>query len=442
MATTDTAAEAKMRAARARVSFLRPYFSHAIFGYVLVEAPRCPSIGVDEYMRMYWNPTFVHAHTIEQLAVILLHEIGHTLRLHHRRARALGVTSLTADTANICQDAEINDDLRDEIAARSDLPPLPGNPFLPASIGCNDYDVWEVYYAHLMDNAIVISTRGQGEPEDNDEGGSGPSNGNEGGKLVIRIPHDCGSGAHGSRRSWELGANSKTEGVSDADQRDIRRLTANAIADRQRSRGDVSNGWKEWADEILRPNRVPWDQELAGNLRWAVNEVAGKVFHSYKRPSRRQSAIPDIVMPDMRAPQPFVAIIGDTSGSMDTDDLALVRGTAQDICHSIGARVAFVATDATVHGGTQMVRGGRDIEMLGRGGTDMRVGIEYALSRIRPKPDVIVVCTDCETPWPAVRPLSRIIVCAINATETSIANIPSWARVIRIHEAALQTAVA
>jgi predicted metal-dependent peptidase len=428
----DVIAEKKLRAARARVSYLRPYFSHQIYSYVLVEAPACPSMGVDEYGRLYWNPRFVYRYSIEQLTTVLLHETGHTLRQHHKRARALGVTSMTADAANVAQDAEINDDLRDEAEEHGDIPALPGRPYYPESIGCEDHDVWEAYYSHLMDNAIVVRTSGGEESDEADEGEPGGENGGGGsgpgedGKMVIVIPHDCGSGAHGAKRPWEQGPNSGTEVVSDADQRDIRRLTAEAIAERQRTRGDVPGGWVEWADDMLKPHNIPWDQELAGGMRWAINDVAGKVFHVYRRPSRRQSAVPDIVLPEMRRPQPFVCLVGDTSGSMDETDLALVRGTAEDICRSLGARV--------------VVRGGRDIELRGRGGTNMAVGIDYALTNLRPKPDVIVVTTDCETGWPAVRPPNvRVIVCAINATDDSVAKIPTWARTIRINAEDLRT---
>lgn len=156
------------------------------------------------------------------------------------------------------------------------------------------------------------------------------------------------------------------------------------------------------------------------------------VYHSYKRPSRRQQAVPDIVFPTMRRPEPVVCMIGDTSSSMDEKDLALVRGVVEDICTSMGAIVAFVATDADVHGGIQKVHSGRNVELRGRGGTDMRVGIDYAITHLRPKPDVIVVATDCGTPWPDQAPKGvRIIVCAIG-TNALVDGVPNWMRVIRV----------
>jgi predicted metal-dependent peptidase len=158
------------------------------------------------------------------------------------------------------------------------------------------------------------------------------------------------------------------------------------------------------------------------------------VMHSYARPSRRASALPDFIQPSMRRPQPFVCIVGDTSGSMDVKhDLALVRGVTEDICQAMGARVAFLATDAGVHGGVQKVTSGRNIELKGRGGTNMSVGIEYAMTKLRPKPDVVVVATDCGTGWPSHAPRgAKVIVCAIGNDEDSIARVPKWARLIRV----------
>jgi predicted metal-dependent peptidase len=424
---SDKAAERKVRAARGKVSFLRPYFSHGVFSLVLVESERCPTMAVDIHKRLYFNPGFVRRHDVGQLCTVILHELGHVLRGHHARARSLGVTSMTHHIANCAQDAELNDDLRDEAEIRGDISPLPEGAIYPSRFGCPDHKPWEYYYMHARDNCIVVAVGSDGNVS------TGGSSADEAEGHVIPMPHDCGSGAHGVSRPWELGdpATSGAEGVSDADWRDVQRLTAEAIADRQRTRGDVPAGWTEWASDLLRPRTIPWDQELSSGLRWAIHDVAGDVLHSYRRPSRRQSASPDIILPSMRSPRPFVCVVGDTSGSMDATDLAYVRGVVRDICLAMNARIAFLATDADVHEGVQLVQDGRDITLAGRGGTDMRVGIEYALSRLRPRPDVLVVISDCETPWPDKAPLIRTIVCAIG-NSSDIQKVPSWARLIRV----------
>lgn len=182
---------------------------------------------------------------------------------------------------------------------------------------------------------------------------------------------------------------------------------------------------------MLQPPHIPWEQVLAGDLRWAVNDASGMVFHSYRKPSRRQDAVKDVVMPSMRKPLPFVCVVGDSSGSM-MQKLPYVRGVVEDVCYSMGCRVAFLSTDAEVHGGVQNVHEGRGIKLAGLGGTNMAVGIEYAMTNVRPRPDVVVVITDCDTPWPLEEPGTRVVVCAVGAREADIADIPSWAKVVHV----------
>ena len=78
------------------------------------------------------------------------------------------------------------------------------------------------------------------------------------------------------------------------------------IREHIKEHGSIAGDWVEWADDILKPPHIPWEQLLAASMRWAMNDVSGKVFHSYKRPSRRQHAVPDIVLPSMRRPVPSV----------------------------------------------------------------------------------------------------------------------------------------
>jgi predicted metal-dependent peptidase len=134
----------------------------------------------------------------------------------------------------------------------------------------------------------------------------------------------------------------------------------------------------------------------------------------------------------MRRPVPNVVFIGDTSASMSADALALVRQVVEDICMALGASLSFIATDAAAHG-VQTAHGGRTIEMRGRGGTDLRVGFQSALEDVQPRPDIIVVGTDCDTPWPE-DPGVTVIVCAIEASEGAVAEVPEWARVIVVNQ--------
>lgn len=424
-------AEQKMRTARVKLSNVRPYFTIPAYALVLVPSEECESFAVDRYKRVYYNPNVARLLSTDQLVTVLLHEMGHPLMSHHERAVAAGVTSLTHAVANCCQDAELDDDLRDQANAHEishlpdpiwdeeamALPEEMRGPIYPWKLGCEDYQPWEVYYRSVMSRRFDT------------EQSNGP---------VVEVPvhTNCGSGAHGVPAPWELGSpeESGVEGLDDADWKSIQHATAKAIEDHQKRRGDVPGMWVEWATDMLRTKPIPWPDLLTANLRWAVETVRGYMFHTYTRPSRRASVLDGVVLPTMRSYKPFVCIVGDTSGSMSRKDLSLVRGIVEDVVLSMGATVAFLATDAAVHGGVQMASGGRDVTLAGRGGTNMAVGIDYAMTQLVPRPDVLIVCTDCETPWPEHRPDATTIICAIGAHPTTIETCPEWATVIQVEE--------
>ena len=107
---------------------------------------------------------------------------------------------------------------------------------------------------------------------------------------------------------------------------------------------------------------------------------------------------------------PTVAVVIDTSGSMDDHDLAAALADVAGVLRSVGIRgnrVTVIACDAAA-GVAQRVSRVEQIELFGGGGTDMSVGIAAALA-LPQRPDVIVVLTDGVTPWPEHPPATRVI---------------------------------
>ena len=417
--THDKLLEDAVRTARAALVFLRPYICRAILAFILVESERVPTMAVDQFWRLYYNPKWLRQRfptereLLNALVAIVYHETCHRLRRHNEAAIRMGVSLEYGSVAHVAQECEINDDHADEVAADkaahvlNGIPPLPDGCIYPSTYGLPEHLTWEQYYELLLPMATKISLKSCPLP-------------------------DCGSGAHGLGRPWELGApqESGVEGIEEADARDIERAVARDIAEHQLSRGRVPANWVSWSKDILRVKPVRWEHELACGLRWSISSASGNVYHSYHRPSRRQQAVPNVVFPSMRRPLPRVVIVGDTSGSMEAvlRALPMLRSVITDICRSMGAEVIFLATDAVVHGGAQRIMDGRRAELIGGGGTDMRAGIEAACL-LHPRPSVIVVITDCETAWPSKPPPIPVVIAAVTAGEWST---PSWAKTIRI----------
>lgn len=371
-----------------------PYLASALFATAVVPAPRLGSVAVDRSWRLYVDPVLVGRWSAQELAGVLIHHVGHLLRDHAGRADQLGIDASSERDWIVAADAEINDDLLD-----SGLD-LPVDSIIPSAFECEPGRFAEEYFRSARGRDIQAG--------------------------------DCGSGAHGQRRSWD--SDDGAPRISAVDAHLLRRRVAGEVRDRVANlAGEVPEGWRRWADELLEP-RVDWRTTLAAALRAGFASAAGCVDYSYTRPSRRTSVAGDVVLPALRRPLPAVAVVIDTSASMSEELLGEVVGEVEGILRAIGVgreRTSVLSCDAEVHS-VQRVTSARRVELLGGGGTDMGAGIDSALA-LRPRPAVIVVLTDGYTPWPAKRPKGcRVVVGLVGAGGRPV---PEWARLIRIEDA-------
>ncbi len=378
-------------AARYRAARERPYLASALYTLALVPSTMVPTMAVDRRWRCYANPHFVEHTPVVELAAVWVHEVSHLLRDHHARAERLP-PPYQGDhrRVNLAQDCEINDDLTDDGLR------LPDGHIHPRQFDLPTGKLFEEYLAGIP--ASIPCAR-------------------------------CGSGAYGGVEPWDLPPGAGTTAVSGTEAEAIRRYTADAIRNHQRTRGTVPAGWRRWADSVLEPT-VDWRQVLAGSVRQAIGWAGGAVDYTYARPSRRAAGQTRVVLPSLRRPVPNVAIVVDTSGSMSDDALAEAVAEVAGVLRGVGvrgSRVTVLACDAAV-GVTQRVARAEELEFTGGGGTDMRVGIEAALG-LTHRPDVIVVLTDGETPWPEAPIATRLIAGLIGLNAPPL---PSWIEGIRI----------
>jgi predicted metal-dependent peptidase len=210
------------------------------------------------------------------------------------------------------------------------------------------------------------------------------------------------------------------------------RDAARRIRDHVRARGTVPGRWKRWADEVLEPT-VDWRRELAAQIRRGAADVAGRVDYTYRRPSRRQAAVPDVVLPSLRQPLPRVALVIDTSGSMSDGMLGQALGEVGGVLKSLGVGrrdLRIVACDAEAYEAQSVSELGR-VELAGGGGTDMRRGVEAA-TELRPQPQLVVVLTDGFTPWPPAPPQGVRVVVGLMDEQ---GDTPDWADTVLVGEA-------
>lgn len=398
----------KLLAARLHAVKVRPYLAGALFALHVVEDRSVPTMAVDAHWRCYASPGFVARTPVEELAGVWVHEVSHLLRDHHGRGERYAREHEEYGPGerlrrNIAADFEINDDIY------GDGLPRPAGVVLPSLLRLPDGLLMEEYLRRASMSGLAADLAWL----------------------------DCGSGADGHDRPWELGPDG-AHGLNKQQRDAVRFRVAEGIKGWP---GDAPEGWRRWADEAFHPPQ-PWRQLLGAAVRAAASASGAGEDHSYRRPSRRSAAVPGVLLPSLRRMPPRVCVVIDTSGSVSDAELGSALLEVAAISRAAGGRrdlVSVISCDAAAGVAVPLCRA-ENIELVGGGGTDLRSGFARAL-RSRPRPDVIVALTDGQTPWPSAQPPCRTVVglfprpaSAVNEQDPDYApdTPPPWARVVTI----------
>ncbi|HLL67286.1 MAG TPA: VWA-like domain-containing protein [Micromonosporaceae bacterium] len=400
----------KLFAARLQAARARPYLATALFALHTVESRLVPTMAVDRHWRCYVSPAFVDQSPVEELAGVWVHEVSHLLRDHHGRSDRVALQrGLTGPgerlRMNIAADFEINDDVFGDGLAR------PEGAVDPRLLQLPDGELMEDY---LRQFRLGPATQG----------------------LVWL---DCGSGADGLEREWDLGP-AGAHGLSAQERDAVRFRVARGITARP---GDIPKGWLRWAEEAFHPPQ-PWRDLLGAAIRSAATGPGAGEDYTYGRPSRRSAGLPGVILPSLRRRPPRVCVVIDTSGSVSDAELGSALLEVAAIARALGGRrdlASVLPCDAAAQAVHQVCRA-EGIPLTGGGGTDLRTGFAVAL-RARPGPDVIVILTDGQTPWPDARPPCRTVVGLFPRARRAgfwnedhpdyvPAGPPDWARVVDI----------
>ncbi len=365
----------KLLTARLHAVKVRPYLADALFALHVVEDRSVLTMAVDAHWRCYVAPSFVASTPVEELAGVWVHEVSHLLRDHHGRGERFAREHEAYGPGerlrrNIAADFEINDDIY------SDGLPQSAGAVLPSLLGLPSGLLMEEYLRSTSMSGLA--------PE-----------------LAWL---DCGSGADGHARPWELGPGGAHR-LSKHEQDAVRFRVAEGIKGRP---GSTPDGWRRWADEAFHPPQ-PWRQLLGAAVRSAATAAGAGEDHTYRRSSRRSAAVPGVLLPSLRHTPPRVCVVIDTSGSVSDAELGSALLEVAAISRTLGSRrdlLSVISCDAAAGVAVPICRA-ENIDLIGGGGTDLRTGFTQAL---RTRPDVIVALTDGQTPWPATPPPSRTII--------------------------------
>jgi len=375
-----------------------PYVSTALYSLMTVQTERVARMTTDAHWRLYVNPLWALTADVEVLAKELAHQIWHLLADHAGRAFDAGVDVAGRERWKLAADVTVAEVLPWD-AGLPHAQSLHVEPSLSA----------EQYFILLRARPVTA------KPLPTDPDGT------------------CGSGCDGIARDHDLPPDdAEVPGLSTQAAEAVRKTVAIEFREHCTKHGSLPGEWGRWVAEILDPV-VPWNQVLHAAVRRGIGWGQGQVDYTYSRISRRQHAVGDAVVPALRRPVPAVAVVVDTSGSIDDGLLAQAMGEVRAVLSSLAvpdSSVTVLAVDAAVQT-TQRIRDVGDVRLSGGGGTDMGVGIAAALGS-KPVPQSIIVLTDGYTPWPESPTPVPVIVGVLGRVRDLLPPTPPWVQRVEV----------
>ena len=403
------------------------------------------TMAVDKHFNLYHGP-IADTWTDKEFVGALWHEVNHLLRHHpDRLAHMPKKYGMDPKWMNVVADLEINDDLRDQGITLPDDVMYSERFNHECGLSAEDH-----FFQFIDEQEEQEQQAGDDQDDDEDEeqeeqDGSNPPPPGPGGaeKPKREAPDDapsCGSGSGGPPDGDELPEPTPEEQAQK--ERAQRKQDEDVVEAAGEAPGDslppgMSQDVYEAAVERLGKSEHDWRATLAVELRNAMEQQADEAEeYTFRRRSRRQGALTDLILPGSFRPVPRLGVCVDVSGSMDQHKLT----ASMRELHGILERLAIPSFTAYAWN-TQLkaqitVQTAADIETVMKyrgGGTDMWSSVEYAMAN---GDEVIVVLTDNETHWPDNGPHGvPVIIGGINRRKDFISNrypVPNWARLVDV----------
>lgn len=361
----------KISKAKARLILDHPFFATLLLRTPVKVTDIVPLAATDG-SHIYYNPEFLDKCTVEDVMCVLAHEVGHDSLLHSIR---LGARN--AEMWNKAADHAINIMLKDQGFKCPQV--------LQGGWLCDEqYKGWSA-------DRIYDDLRRQD--------GEGKSSGKDGLHGDVLPSPSSGDPAAQAR----------------AEQKAKQRVAAAASA--ARLAGKLKGELARMVDDFLEP-KLPWNEVL--------RDFMLKVVKERDNWTRRNRRFKGVYLPARGATKRMgpIVFIPDTSGSMMGDDMEKICSEmAHCAIQTKPENIRVLWTDTRV-AGEQVFDINEfafdQLKPMGGGGTDMRVGLEYAEQY---DPQVVVLLTDGHTPWPDAEPPYPLIVLCTTDVDVPVGQV-------------------
>jgi len=373
--------EQKIAAARTRLILDKPFLGVLVLRLPLVAAkPQwCPTTATDT-KNLYYNPDYLDALGTRQLEFVLAHEalhcaLAHFSRRGHRDKRRW---DLACDFA-----------INPVLLAEGLRPP-------PNAITFVEYAgmTAEEIYPLLQDNDNTESMD-QHLDEVTNAPGSRPSN----------IPPSDGTGQGLTEGGEESASRPQPLTHNEREQLDKQWQHQRVVAaQRAAQAGKLSGALAALVDTVLHP-QLSWRSLLARHMVSRARED-----YDYTRPSRREG---EAILPRLHSHQIDVAIVLDTSGSINEAEIGEFLSELDSLKAQVRARVTVFACDVEIAAGAPWVfEPWEELKLprqLPRGG-GTRFTAPFAWYAQQPMtPDLLVYFTDAVGQFPEREPMFPVL---------------------------------
>jgi predicted metal-dependent peptidase len=388
-----TDVETKLSAARTRLILDKPFLGALVLRLPMKTGdPKWCRTTATDARAFYYNEAYIDALTLDEAQFVLAHEALHCALSHfaRRQHRIKHRWDLACDLA-------VN-----PLLIAEGLKPTPDALYLEQFDGMTAEEI----YRNIDDN---FDEQPQDQhlydSENESGGGQGPSRRGDGEQRRARADDD-GDGSRDEIDVRAAGASAPPP-LSETERQNLsvqwqQRLAG--AAQQAMQAGKMGAAMARMVDHLLQP-QLPWRMLLARYM-----TAVARDDYSYSRPSRREGAA---ILPSLRSHQVDLAVVVDTSGSINAAEIGEFLDEINAIKGLMRARITLHTCDAELSpNGPWRFEPWEDLELpaeiTGGGGTSFVPAFLWA-ERLDRQPDLFLYFTDAEGAFPDREPAFPVL---------------------------------
>ena len=378
--------ETKLSAARTRLILDKPFLGALVLRLPMhaTKPERCKTIGTD-VRALYYNPDYISRLSLDQTQFVLAHEALHCALSHFARRQ-----HRVRQRWDIACDLAIN-----PLLIKEGLKPPPG---VLLKSGFEDMMAEEIY--PYIDEDMEEETHDDHFYDQDDK-----SQGSSGGQSPDEDPDEGGGSGTGDSEPEQSGNVPRPLTETEQEQLAVQwRQRLAGAAQQAMQAGKLGAAMARLVEHLLQP-QLPWRMLLARYM-----TAAARDDYSYQRTSRREG---NAMLPSLKSAQINVAVILDTSGSVNDTEMREFVSEIDAIKGQMRARLTLHACDAELcKNGPWHFEPWEEFSMpsnlYGKGGTRFTPVFEW-LEQADWKPDLVVYFTDAEGEFPSAEPTFPVL---------------------------------